>query len=203
MNDQVLMRPPAVLEAIHRDAKRVGFTLASEPQTGSFLRGLAASKPGGRLLELGTGAGVGTTWLLAGMDEASRLITVDSDPELQEIARRHLGHDRRVTFHLGDGGAFLEHPSEPFDVIFADAWPGKFTHLDLALSLLRVGGVYVIDDLLPQSTWPDGHAPKVQTLIADLEHRPGFVVTKFAWSSGLMMLVRTHATPRRVTSPQP
>ena len=193
MNDQEVIRGPAVLEAIRRDAERVGFTLASEPQAGSFLRALAASKPGGQMLELGTGAGVGTTWLLSGMDAASRLVSVDTNPEVVEIARRHVGHDSRVTFHLGDGGTFLEQCRQQFDVIFADAWPGKFTHLDLALSLLRVGGVYFIDDLLPQSNWPEGHAPKVQALIADLEHRPGFVVTKLAWSSGLMMLVRTGA----------
>ena len=197
MNDRDVIRAPAVLDAIRRDAERVGFTLASEPQTGSLLRGLAASKPGGLMLELGTGTGVGTTWLLSGMDATSRLVTVDSDPTVVEIARRHLGHDSRVTFHLGDGGEFLEQSSQQFDLIFADAWPGKFTHLDRALSLLRVGGVYVVDDLLPQPSWPDGHAPNVQALIPDLEHRPGFIVTKLAWSSGLMMLVRTHATPRR------
>jgi predicted O-methyltransferase YrrM len=191
MNDQEMIDPPAVLDAIRGDAKRIGFTLASEPQAGSFLRGLAASKPGGQMLELGTGAGVGTTWLLSGMDATSRLVSVDNDPTVVEVARRHLGHDPRVTFHLGDGGTFLEQSSQQFDVIFADSWPGKFTHLDLALSLLRVGGVYVVDDLLPQSTWPEGHAQKVQVLIADLESRPGFIVTKFAWSSGLMMLVRT------------
>ena len=37
-----------------------------------------------------------------------------------------------------------------FDLIYADAWPGKFTHLDRALSLLTRGGIYFIDDLLPQ-----------------------------------------------------
>jgi hypothetical protein len=70
-------------------------------------------------------------------------------------------------------------------------WPGKFTHLDRALSLLAAGGVYFIDDLLPQPNWPDGHAAKVPALIADLEGRDGFVSTKLAWASGLMMLVRT------------
>jgi hypothetical protein len=40
--------------------------------TGLFLRTLAASKPAGRFLELGTGTGVATAWLLDGMDHASR-----------------------------------------------------------------------------------------------------------------------------------
>jgi predicted O-methyltransferase YrrM len=194
MNDHEITRIPAALDAILRDTEAVGFTLASEPKTGALLRALAASKPGGRFLELGTGTGVGTAWLLAGMDAGSRLTSVDSDPKVLGIARRHLGRDPRVAFHLADGAAFLERSArERFDLIYADTWPGKFTHLDLALSLVAVGGIYFIDDLLPQPSWPEGHAPKVPALIAELESRRGFVSTRLAWASGLMMLVRTES----------
>jgi predicted O-methyltransferase YrrM len=192
MNDDEIAQIPAVLDAIRRDTEAVGFALASEPKTGALLRALAAAKPGGRFLELGTGTGVGTAWLLAGMDAGSRLTSIDSDPNVLEIARRHLEHDPRVAFHLADGAVFLERSAgERFDLIYADTWPGKFTHVDLALSLLAAGGVYLVDDLLPQASWPDGHAPKVPLLIEDLENRRGFVATKLAWASGLMMLVRT------------
>jgi len=194
MNDHEPARIPPALDGIRHDTERIGFTLASEPKTGSLLRALAASKPRGEFLEIGTGTGVGTAWLLAGMDANSRLTSVDHDPKVLEIARRHLGHDSRVTFRLVDGAAFLEQSvQQHFDLIYADAWPGKFTHVDLALSLLKVGGIYFIDDLLPQASWPEGHAPKVPALIAELEKRPGFFATKLAWASGLMMLVRTNA----------
>ena len=194
MNDQDISDAPAVLDGIRRDTEALGFTMSSEAKTGSLLRSLAASKPNGDFLELGTGTGVGTAWLLAGMDPGSRLVSVDNDAQVVKVAQRHLGHDPRVTFHLMDGAAFLEQAApQQFDFIYADAWPGKFTHLDLALSLLRIGGIYFIDDLLPQASWPDGHAPKVPALIADLEQRRGFVATQFAWASGLMMLVRTDA----------
>ena len=168
--------------------------MASEPKTGSLLRTLAASKPGGHFLELGTGTGIGTAWLLAGMDTGSRLDSVDRDAAVLEVARRHLGNDPRVTFHVAEGGAFLEQArQQQYDFIYADAWPGKFSHLGLALSLLRVGGIYFVDDLLPQPNWPEGHAPKVPVLIGELERQQGFVATKLAWASGLMILVRTHA----------
>ncbi len=167
--------------------------MASERQTGSLLRTLAASKPGGRFLELGTGTGVGTAWLLAGMDAGSRLDSVESDSQVLVVAQRHLGHDQRVTFHLTDGATFLARaPQRQFDFIYADTWPGKFTELDLALSLLRIGGIYFVDDLLPQPSWPEGHAPKVPALIAELESRRGFVATKLAWATGLMIVVRTN-----------
>jgi hypothetical protein len=51
----------------------------------------------------------------------------------------------------------------------------------------------LIDDLLPQPNWPEGHAPKVPLLIDDLERRSEFVSVKLAWASGLMMVVRKAA----------
>lgn len=46
-----------------------------------------------------------------------------------------------------------------FDLIFADAWPGKFSHLDEALSLLSPGGFYVIDDLSRSRPGPKTISP--------------------------------------------
>jgi predicted O-methyltransferase YrrM len=90
-----------------------------------------------------------------------------------------------------DGAAFLASGSrDPYDLIYADAWPGKFSHLDEALALLRPGGTYVIDDLLPQPNWPDEHAPKVPALIDDIERRAEFATVRLAWASGLMLVVR-------------
>ena len=136
MNDSDIPRVPAALEGILRDTSRIGFTMASERKTGSLLWTLAASKPAGRFLELGTGTGVGTSWILAGMDAGSTLDSIDNDPAAQEIARRHLGLDSRVRFHVVDGADFLERSDvEPYDFIYADSWPGKFSHLDLTLGL--------------------------------------------------------------------
>jgi len=62
-----------------------------------MLRTLVASKPGGRFLELGTGTGIATAWLLEGMDERSTLISVDNDGAVQSVARDSLGADNRLT----------------------------------------------------------------------------------------------------------
>jgi predicted O-methyltransferase YrrM len=191
MNDAEIRQQPAALEAIVADTDALSFGMMSEAKVGSFLATLAASKPAGRLLELGTGTGHGTAWLLAGMDAASTLDTVDTDEAVAAVARRHLAADRRVRFHVMDGAVFLrDAPQREFDLIYADAWPGKFNHLDAALALLRRGGIYVIDDLLPQANWPDGHGASVAALIADLERRDGFATVKLAWASGLMLVVR-------------
>jgi len=188
MNDTVDLGRPAALDAIERDTTTVGFTMISESRTGALLRTLAASKPGGALLELGTGTGASTAWILDGMDSGSTLLTVDGEARFLEIAQRHLGHDRRVTFRVGDGASLLRELRErQFDLIFADTWPGKFDHLEDALVLLRPGGLYVIDDLLPQPNWPHDHAPKVAALVAQLEHDRRLVLCKLCWSSGIII----------------
>jgi len=90
-----------------------------------------------------------------------------------------------------DGAEFLRNATPAvFDFIYADAWPGKFSQLEEALALVRPGGVYVIDDLLPQANWPEGHAPKVPTLIDDIERRDDFATVRLACASGLMLVVR-------------
>ena len=68
MNDTFNIRGPAEYEAILRDSKEMNFGMPSDLQTGALLRTLAASKPNGSFLEIGTGTGLETAWLLDGMD---------------------------------------------------------------------------------------------------------------------------------------
>ena len=80
------IRPPAVLAAIWSDTEKAGFALPSDYKLGGLLRVLAASKPGGRLLEIGTGTGLAAAWLLDGMD---------ARPSHLDRGRWALGGDRR------------------------------------------------------------------------------------------------------------
>jgi predicted O-methyltransferase YrrM len=182
--------PPA-MTAILRETATLGFAMSSERRTGALLRTLAASRRGGRLLELGTGTGVATAWMLDGMDETSHLLTVDTDADSQEIARRHLGLDARLEIRRQDAIAvILELADASLDLIFADAWPGKFSHLDETLALLKPGGLYVIDDLLPSPNWDDGHAPFVDRLLESLAARKDLVLTPMDWCSGVVVATK-------------
>ena len=191
MNDTQNLHPPQVIQAIQQETIAAGFSMASEPLTGSLLRTLAATKPSGAFLELGTGTGLSTAWILAGMDQHSTLASVDNDEKVQAIARRHLGHDTRVSFHLSDGASFLASLSgRQFDYIFADTWPGKYDHLDEALALLKPGSLYIIDDMLPQANWPADHGAKAAALIATLEQRSDLAITKLQWASGVIIATK-------------
>jgi predicted O-methyltransferase YrrM len=185
---------PDQLPAILAEAERRGFKLSSEPLTGALLRVLAASKPGGQLLEIGTGMGVGTSWLLDGMDIASTLVTVELDHTVSAVARQHLGSDPRVTFVTADAEPFLLQLRAGFDLIFADTFPGKFYLLDETLARLKIGGLYVVDDLLPQPTWPPEHEANVNRLVAELSARADLRTVQLDWASGIMVCTKIAAS---------
>ena len=188
MNDTENIKLPPRLPQIMSETARLNFTMASDMLTGCLLRTLAATKPAGDFLELGTGTGVATAWLLDGMDAEARLVSVETDEAVLEVAKNCLGDDFRATFVHADGGEWLQR-AEPdqFDLIFADSWPGKYTHLDEALRSLKRGGLYVVDDMLPQPNWPDGHAQRADELISILENRQDLTITKLNWSTGVII----------------
>jgi predicted O-methyltransferase YrrM len=176
--------------------------MASEPLVGAMLRVLAASKPGGRFLELGTGTGIATAWLLEGMDSGSTLISVDNDNVVQQVANDCLSTDGRLTLVRSGALEYLRlQPALSFDFVFADAMPGKYEGLDDALAVVKVGGFYAIDDMLPQSNWPEGHAAKVPVLIERLAAHSGFEILPLVWASGVVIAVRKAGVTLR--SPQP
>ena len=196
MLDTPFIFSPDQLKALKARTAELKFNMASEPRTGALLQILAASKLRGRLLELGTGTGIGASWLLSGMDESSTLVSVDNDPDVQAVARELLGHDSRLTLVTEDAAAFIRRqPRHSFDLVFADAMPGKYQHLDDALALVAPGGFYIIDDMLPQPNWPENHSEKVMVLLYRLSANPQFHMAPLVWASGVAVLVRRPPLP--------
>ncbi len=189
--DRLDYQSPPGLAAIETETARLGFDMPSATATGALLRALAAQVSGGNLLELGTGTGIATCWLLDGLDPTGRLVSVDNDTGVQTVARTFLGQDSRLTLIEQDGVEFIDSAAAgSFDLVFADAWPGKFERLDAALQLVKIDGIYIGDDLLPQPNWPPNHAPRVAAFIETLQSRSDFEVEYWPWSSGILLARR-------------
>jgi predicted O-methyltransferase YrrM len=191
MTQEINHQFPKAYNVIEEATKLSGFTMASDVLTCSLLRTLACSKPAGKFLELGTGTGLSTSWILDGMDADSTLTSVDNDPTFLEIAQSFLGNDERLKLVCSDGGEWMEkNKNQKYDYIFADTWHGKYLLLEDALSMLKKGGLYIIDDMLPQPNWPDGHAEKAINLVNLLEKRTDLSLTKQVWSTGIIVAVK-------------
>jgi len=191
MDQSVILEKPEQYDSLLNKSKEMGFTMPSDIYIGTLLKTLVASKPAGNFLELGTGIGLSLAWMVQGMDKDSKIISIDNDSELVEVAKLFFEDEDRLELICGDGGKWLEeHEGHSFDLIFADAWPGKYSHLDTALALLNKGGYYVIDDMQKQPNWPEGHEEKAKELVRVLDARKDMTITKMNWSTGLIVAVK-------------
>ncbi|MDN3655213.1 class I SAM-dependent methyltransferase [Ferruginibacter paludis] len=191
MTEEINQALPKAYNEIMEATAASGFTMASDVLTCSLLRTLAALKPGGKFLELGTGTGLSASWILDGMDAQSSLVSVDNDPAFLQIAEQFLRGDQRLQLVTSDGGEWVTTNSgQKFDYIFADTWHGKYLMLEEVLNMLSPGALYIIDDMLPQPNWPEGHAEKATLLIKQLDDRKDLTLTKQVWATGIIIAVK-------------
>lgn len=182
---------PKNYKKLQEKCEEISFTMPSDLYIGPLLKTLITSRPAAHVLELGTGIGLSLIWMMEGLDSGSSIITVDNDPRLTNLAKEFFGGDNRLEIINEDASIWLKAYKGPkFDFIFADAWPGKYSELEITLELIKVGGFYVIDDMSAQPNWPGGHAEKVDCLISYLESRDDFNLTKMNWSTGVIIAVR-------------
>lgn len=148
------LRPPgdALVREMEKVAADEGIPIA-HPELARLLEAVAAIRPDGRVLEIGTAIGYGTLHLARGASRG-RVLSIDSDTARLERARGYLeraGVADRVELVHGralDVVSRLE-PGLDLDLVYLDADKLDYRRcLDLALPLLAVGGRIVVDNLL-------------------------------------------------------
>ena len=181
---------PAIVSAALARAGRAGFGLSSEPDVGRFLALLSAGVPAnGRILEMGTGAGVGTAWIVHGLGARSdvEVITVESDPALHALAREE-AWPAHVKLRLGDVLALLGELGA-FDLVFADAQGGKWEGLDRTIGCLRRRGYLLVDDMSPREFIDEAHRRKTEEVRRTLLSHPDLVGAEINASTGMILVM--------------
>ena len=121
-----------------------------------LLQALAAGKPGGRIGEFGTGAGVGTAWLASGLTPGAHLISAELNPALASAAGQLFAGYPNVEIRAGEWHEVMPR-DEPFDLLFMDATPRadlQYSNWDAIIEMITIGGQIVMDDLTPVALWP-------------------------------------------------
>jgi demethylmenaquinone methyltransferase/2-methoxy-6-polyprenyl-1,4-benzoquinol methylase len=174
-----------------RRAQQAGFPLSCEAGIGALLATLAAAVPEqGRILELGTGGGVGLAWIaegLSGRDDVE-VVSVELAPEMAELARAE-AWPPRFRLLLGDGAIEVRRHGS-FDLIFADAPGGKLEGLDDTSRALSSGAILLVDDMDLDLHDGDGLRDAISGIRDQLLSHPDLVSSSLDYSSGAILSTR-------------
>ena len=124
----------------------------ADPEVARFIEIAARASGVRRALEVGMAVGYTVIHLARAMPADGLVVTIEPSDEM--IARgeenlRRASLRERVRIERGRALEVLPRLGESFDLVFIDALKEEYGgYLELALPLLRVGGVVVVDNLL-------------------------------------------------------
>lgn len=105
-----------------------------------------------RILEIGTFMGYSALCLAEGLTDGGKLITLDIEPETNEIAKEFWARTplfSKIESYLGNASEIIPVLDETFDLVFIDAdKPAYAKYYDLIFPKLRVGGIIIADNVL-------------------------------------------------------
>jgi len=181
--------PTAVADAKRRETD-LQFPMSCTDHVGRLLAVLAAAVPsGGRILEIGTGVGVGTAWIIAGLDGRTdvQVVSVEIDQRLSSAAREW-PWPVCVQIVTADILVASETLGE-FNLVFADASPFKYTNVGFVLATLSPGGILVVDDLGEPNFSERQQADKAALRQLLMHHRELHAVD-IEWSTGMILATK-------------
>jgi predicted O-methyltransferase YrrM len=153
----------SVLASARARAEELG-CVPIHPGGGAALRLLAAILDARHVVEIGTGTGVSSLWLLRGMREDGVLTSVDIEAEHQRQAREAFAAEgispSRTRLITGRALEVLPRLADSsYDLVLADGAKDEYPdYVEEAARLLRTGGVLAIDN----SLWHDKVADPAQ-----------------------------------------
>ena len=153
-----------VLTEMEERAEAEGFPIVGRVE-GRSLELHARSIGARRVIELGSGFGYSAYWFARAVGPEGSVICTEESDDLIRDAKGYLsraGLWDRVTYELADGLKVLSDADEEFDVVYVDTH--KFQYPEawrLARTRIRVGGLYLCDNVFWRSMVPRGEDDSV------------------------------------------
>jgi predicted O-methyltransferase YrrM len=188
---RALQLPASVKNTLDR-AQEWGFAKSSRPEVGLLLSVLAAAvPPRGRVLEIGTGAGVGLTWIVHGLGQRDdvEVISVDLDPD-RAASVRAFGWPDWVSVVAGDGAKILRSSPASFDLIFPDSPGGEIYDIGPSIAALRPGGILLLDDMEILKEYGPERRARLGEVARQLSHAPNIVYVDLPLPNGVLLAAR-------------
>jgi predicted O-methyltransferase YrrM len=156
LTDLLVQPEPALGAALMASAGAGLPAIAVSAPQGKLLMLLAKMLGARRILEIGTLGGYSTIWMARALAPGGRLVTLESNAQHAEVARRnveHAGLGGVVELLLGPAletlPKLVAEGRGPFDLIFIDAdKPNIPDYFAWSLKLARKGSVIVVDNVV-------------------------------------------------------
>lgn len=170
------------------------------PQVGRLLHVLAVASRARRVLELGSGFGYSAFWFARAMGPEGHVVLTDASPERAAEARTFLergGFAGRFQVEIGDAFESADRLGGTFDILFNDVDKERYGEvLDVALAVLRPGGLLICDNMLWYGTVLEENPPEPSTrgvleLTRRLRAAPEFATAILPVRDGVSVSVRT------------
>lgn len=178
--------PDLVTETLNLSRRR-GFITSTRHETGRLLATLAASRTG-TLGELGTGCGVGSAWLSSGARADSRIISAELDPAMAGDVQDIFAEVPNIDVIAGDWTSLEEFA--PFALLFVDVRE-VMADIDRLAGLFEPGGIAVLDDFAPSTSWPPVAEGRVDTVREQWLTDPRFTAVEMLIDAGAALLIAT------------
>ena len=143
--------PPLVKRAKNL-ARQMAYRTNCSDGSGRLLRLLASQTQGGLIGEIGSGCGVGTSWILSAIAPGTSLITVEKNASLAAVSRTLLENYSMVRVLFGEWNEIVKFG--PFSLLYVSAREARFCAPEVLMEALRLGGMMLIDSLVPLEQLP-------------------------------------------------
>jgi predicted O-methyltransferase YrrM len=175
--------------------------VAVPPAAGETLRLLAAATRARAVVEIGTGTGVSSLWLLRGLAPDAVLTSIDIEPDHQAMARQSFaaagfapsrarliaGAAREMLPRLADGA---------YDLVFIDGDIEEYAYgVSAAHRLLSPGGVMIVNNALADGLDVRGRLI-ITELTAYLRDTPDWSATLLPVGAGLLCATKAWSEGR-------
>ena len=198
-------RESVSLEKLRRRTQALPEAYMRVPQEqGQLLHFLIKSLNAKKVMELGVFTGYSTLWMASALPEDGKVVAIDKRKDWQEIAETHweeAGVRDRIDFKVGRAETMMETllksgEEGTFDLIFIDADKKRYTtYYELALQLLRKGGILVFDNMLRlgdviDPSVSDPAVDDIRALNKRLREDNRVVISMLPFSDGLTLVLK-------------
>ncbi|MDR0364438.1 MAG: O-methyltransferase [Bacteroidales bacterium] len=119
---------------------------------GKFLSILTSLFKPKNILELGTFTGYSTICLASELPNDGHLVTIDKNPEIEDIARKYFkesGLADKIDFYIGNALYIIPRLNRQFDLVFLDADKERLLdYYKMVIDKIPVGGIILVDNIL-------------------------------------------------------